>query len=105
MPSRRDALKKLAGLSALATLAPATLTAACSRNGDPQPTNGADDNFSAMVPVAGLGLYTVRAEMEKSVEATLAHIAKIGYREVEFAGYFGKSPAEIAAILKTNGLT
>ncbi|MEO7966704.1 MAG: sugar phosphate isomerase/epimerase, partial [Gemmatimonadaceae bacterium] len=53
----------------------------------------------------GLGLYTVRAEMEKSVEATLARIAKIGYREVEFAGYFGKSPAEIAAILKTNGLT
>jgi sugar phosphate isomerase/epimerase len=53
----------------------------------------------------GLQLYTVRSEMEKDVERTLAEVAKIGYHEVEFAGYFGKSPKEIRAILDASGLT
>ncbi len=53
----------------------------------------------------GVQLYTVRSEMEKSVDATLARVAGIGYKEVEFAGYFGKTPAEIAARLKSTGLT
>lgn len=53
----------------------------------------------------GLQLYTVRGEMQKGVEATLERVARIGYREVEFAGYFGKPPAEIARILKATGLT
>jgi sugar phosphate isomerase/epimerase len=100
VPSRRDAIKQLAGLSALATLAPASASAAALRSD----TKSSDDS-ATLVPVAGLGLYTVRSEMQKSVEATLARIAKIGYREVEFAGYFGKTPKEIAAILKANGLT
>src|SRR6266550_4114156 len=39
----------------------------------------------------GLQLYTVRHAMEKDVEGTIARVAAIGYREVEFAGYFGKS--------------
>lgn len=57
-------------------------------------------------PVApGVQLYTVRSEMEKGVDRTLARIATIGYREVEFAGYFGKKPAEIAQWLKANGLS
>lgn len=52
----------------------------------------------------GLQLYTVRSEMEKSVDATLARVANVGYTEVEFAGYFGKSPAEIRALLDNTGL-
>ena len=52
----------------------------------------------------GLQLYTVRREMQRSVEDTLAQVAKIGYREVEFAGYFDKSPKEIRALLDANGL-
>ena len=111
MHSRRDAIKKLAGLVALTTAAgPSCAQPAPDASSDAAPgdsgTNaaaGADD--TALISVAGLGLYTVRAEMEKSVEATLARVAKIGYKEVEFAGYFGKSPSEIAAILKANGLT
>lgn len=60
----------------------------------------------ARAPVPpGVQLYTVRSEMQKSVERTLARVAEIGYREVEFAGYFGKKPAEVAALLKANGLT
>lgn len=52
----------------------------------------------------GLQLYTVRDEMKKSVEATLARVAQIGYKEVEFAGFFGRSAQQIADALKANGL-
>ncbi len=53
----------------------------------------------------GLQLYTVRDAMERDVEATLARVATIGFREVEFAGYFGRQPAQIRALLTRNGLT
>ncbi len=52
----------------------------------------------------GLQLYTVRDEMKKDLEGTIAKVAGIGYKEVEFAGYFGKSPADVRAILDRNGL-
>lgn len=54
--------------------------------------------------LAGLQLYSVREAMAQDVPATLARIAGIGYREVEFAGYFGHSPAEIRRILADTGL-
>ena len=53
----------------------------------------------------GLQLYTVRTEMERDMERTLTRIAQIGYREVEFAGYFGRSPAQVRALLAARGLT
>jgi sugar phosphate isomerase/epimerase len=52
----------------------------------------------------GLQLYTVRDLMAKDVEGTLAAVAGAGYTEVEFAGYFGKTPAEIRAMLDRHGL-
>ena len=53
----------------------------------------------------GLQLYTVRDEMKKDVEGTIARVAASGYQEVEFAGYFDKTPAEIRAMLDHHGLT
>ena len=53
----------------------------------------------------GLQLYTVRHQMEKDVEATIARVAATGYREVEFAGYFGKSPRDVRALLDHHGLS
>jgi len=53
----------------------------------------------------GLQLYTLRSDMAQGVDATLARVAEIGYREVEFAGYFGRSPAEIRSGLEAAGLT
>ena len=53
----------------------------------------------------GLQLYTVRDEMKKDVEATIARVAATGYTEVEFAGYFGKRPAEVRAMLDRHGIT
>ncbi|HVZ50128.1 MAG TPA: sugar phosphate isomerase/epimerase family protein, partial [Gemmatimonadaceae bacterium] len=53
----------------------------------------------------GLELYTVRSEMGKDVAATLARVAKIGYREVEFAGYFNLPAGKVRELLEANGLT
>ncbi|MEX2155502.1 MAG: TIM barrel protein [Gemmatimonadales bacterium] len=53
----------------------------------------------------GVQLYTVRDKMKADVDGTLAAVAAVGYKEVEFAGYFDKSPAEIRAMLDRHGLT
>jgi sugar phosphate isomerase/epimerase len=53
----------------------------------------------------GLQLYTVRDAMKADVPGTIAKVAAIGYKEVEFAGYFNLPPTEISAILAKNGLT
>ncbi len=52
----------------------------------------------------GLQLYTVRSLMQQSVERTLEQVAAIGYKEVEFAGHFERTPAQIKSTLKANGL-
>ena len=53
----------------------------------------------------GVQLYTVRHLMKDDFDGTIAGIAKIGFKEVEFAGYFGKTPQEVQATLVKNGLT
>ncbi|HTJ85745.1 MAG TPA: sugar phosphate isomerase/epimerase [Terriglobales bacterium] len=59
----------------------------------------------------GLELYTVRDALGKDFEGTLARVAKIGYKEVEFAGMFAKlpdftpAPKHALEVLKANGLT
>lgn len=61
----------------------------------------ADDKIDKI----GLQLYTVRDEMKISVERTLANVARIGYREVEFAGYFNRPAPALKQLLKRNGLS
>ena len=53
----------------------------------------------------GVQLYTVRNQMRESVEKTLEQVARIGYKEVELAGLFQRTPAQFAGLLKANGLT
>jgi sugar phosphate isomerase/epimerase len=60
---------------------------------------------AAKIDKVGLQLYTVRDLMKTDVEGTLAHVAQIGYKEVEFAGYFGHPPEHIRAFLDRNGLS
>ena len=52
----------------------------------------------------GLQLYSVRDEMEKDMDSTLARVKTMGYDYVEFAGYFGKTAEEVKALLDKNGL-
>ncbi len=53
----------------------------------------------------GLQLYTVRTEMPKDFDGTIAKVAATGYKEVEFAGYFDHSPKDVRAVIDKNGLT
>lgn len=63
----------------------------------------------------GLQLYTVRDLMQQDFHGTLAHVASIGYKEVELAGfnqdgsgkitYFNQSPKDFRAAIDSQGLT
>ena len=53
----------------------------------------------------GMQLYMVRRELEKDFEGTLKRVAGLGYREVEFAGYFNHPPKEVRAALDRYGLS
>jgi len=53
----------------------------------------------------GLQLYTVRGELKKDFDGTIAKVAATGYKEVEFAeDYGGHSPKDVRALLDKNGL-
>lgn len=114
MQDRRSFLARLGasvGATALGATGLSQLAAACTSAGSS--ANDADSSARAAgsaprTPSAGraigVQLYTVRNEMQRDVEGTLARIAGIGYQEVEFAGYYDKSPAEVRAMLSRTGL-
>jgi len=52
----------------------------------------------------GIQLWTVKSEAEKDFEGTLRKLYALGFREIEFAGFYGKSTADAAKLLKTIGL-
>ncbi len=52
----------------------------------------------------GVQLYTVRNEMAKDFEGSLKKIAEIGYKQVEFAGYYNRTPQQVKEILSRYGL-
>jgi sugar phosphate isomerase/epimerase len=53
----------------------------------------------------GVQLYTVRDLMKDDFDGTIAKVAAIGYKEVEFAGYFGRTGQQVRAVLDKNGLS
>ena len=55
------------------------------------------------IPV-GLELYSVREQCAKDLPGTIAAVAKIGYKGVEFAGYHGRSAKDLRKLLDDNGL-
>jgi sugar phosphate isomerase/epimerase len=80
-------------------LGAAAFLAACSRPGN--------ETVAASTPKApplGVQLYSVRDLMAQDVAATLDLVASAGFQEVEFAGYFEHSPAEMRAMLNAAGL-
>jgi sugar phosphate isomerase/epimerase len=64
---------------------------------------GAADDHK--IEEVGLQLYTVRDQMKADFDGSLAKVASIGYKEVEFAGYFGRTPQQVRAALEKNGLS
>jgi sugar phosphate isomerase/epimerase len=53
----------------------------------------------------GLQLFSVRDVAAKDFNGALAMVASLGYQEVEAAGFFDHSAAEVKKALKDNGLT
>jgi sugar phosphate isomerase/epimerase len=58
---------------------------------------------AAKIPV-GLQLYSVRADCRADFPGTIEKVAKIGYKGVEFAGYWDRSAKDIRKMLDDNGL-
>lgn len=56
------------------------------------------------LPGWGVQLYTLRDVMADRPEETLEALAEIGYAEVELAGLYGRSPAEMRSMLDAVGL-
>jgi sugar phosphate isomerase/epimerase len=55
------------------------------------------------IPV-GVQLYSVRKECEKDLEGTIKAVAKMGYKGVEFAGYYGRDAKTLKKLLDGVGL-
>ncbi len=89
MTTRRDLLRTLSAVALGATL-PRALHAAAA------PSRALDG--------IGVQLYTLRAAMRNDPEGTLARIASIGFDEIEWWGEFGRTPAQLRALLDQHGL-
>src|SRR5258708_19429093 len=100
--------RTFSGTSIAATLAAAAKPAWAADSAyylDPDPVGVAHS-----IDRVGLQLYTVRDAMKTDFEGTIAKVAATGYKEAEFAGifaadagYFGRSPKDVRAILDKNG--
>jgi sugar phosphate isomerase/epimerase len=55
------------------------------------------------IPI-GLQLYSVRQDCEKDLPKVLETVGKIGYKGVEFAGYYGRTASDLRKMLDDNGL-
>lgn len=53
----------------------------------------------------GIQMYSVRDLTEKDLAFALQKVSEIGYKSVEFAGFFGHSAEEVKAMLEQFGLT
>lgn len=112
MLTRREAVRRL-GLAAAGAMAAGGL--ACSADAGEAGAGAAAESTGSTargtegaaggLGVLGIQLYTLRGEMQRHVAETLTGVAEIGYREVEFAGYFGHSPSEIREMLDATGLS
>ena len=52
----------------------------------------------------GIQLYSVRQQLAQDYEATLVEVAKAGFTEVEAAGYYNHTAAEVKSALQKAGL-
>lgn len=59
---------------------------------------------AAPIKNIGIQLYTIRNMMNADMEGSLAKVAEIGYREVEFFNYYERSAKDVKEMLVQNGL-
>jgi sugar phosphate isomerase/epimerase len=87
--NRRAFLKGMAGLAGLGLAAGCRSAASTSRI--------ASAAYWADRP--GVQLYTVRSLLQQDFEGTVEQVAAIGYKEVEFAGYYNRTPEQVRQLL------
>lgn len=82
--------------------------AACSNSSDTDSssddTSSGSNATASSLPAIGLQLYTIRSVLENDFPGTMQQVAELGYDEVEFAGYYDRSPEEIGTMLDDLGL-
>ena len=61
-------------------------------------------NHHNKIPL-GIQLWTVKGEAEKDLEGTMRKLYALGFREIEFAGYYGKTPADLGKLMKGIGFS
>lgn len=52
----------------------------------------------------GLTLYSIQDDVEKDMDASLKAVKEMGYDYIELGGFYGRSPEEIAELLKKHDL-
>lgn len=88
---RRDFLNKTLGFSAISIAGMSGLLSSCADN-----VNG--------IKNPGIQLYTIRDMMSEDMEGSLAKVAEVGYKEVEFFNYYNRSATDVKNMLDQNGL-
>ncbi|RZK17729.1 MAG: sugar phosphate isomerase/epimerase [Pedobacter sp.] len=101
MTTRRSFIQKTGLAAAAALLSPSVITSALA-----QP---------AKISKIGIGLFTLREQLTADVKATIEHVAKIGYNQVEtyygypgkyeVKGFWGLEAKDFNILLKNNNLT
>jgi sugar phosphate isomerase/epimerase len=66
-------------------------------------SGAAQAEASKKIPV-GLQMYSLRDQCKTDLPGMLTAVSKIGYKGVEFAGYHGRTAAELRKMLDDNGL-
>lgn len=103
--TRRDLLRTL-GAASLSAAVVGVLPRALRGATRGLPFDAPFGSASESRALAGLGvqLYTLRAEMRRAPDATIARIATLGFDEIEWWGDWDRSPAQLRALLDRHGL-
>jgi sugar phosphate isomerase/epimerase len=99
---RRTFLRALGAATGAALLGP--VAACASRASAAAATAGPPADAARAGMRLGIQLYTVREAMARDADATLATLRAIGYRDVELAGTYGRTPAAMRTLLDRHGL-
>jgi len=98
--------KSMSNLNRRAFVKSAVATGFLGSIGNPLSALAAAKNIDVMGKISDISvqLYTVRRLMRENVEKTIADVAKIGYSQVEFAGYYDRTAKQIKDMLDANDL-
>jgi sugar phosphate isomerase/epimerase len=96
--SRRTFLFELAAMGV-----GTSVLASCARAASVGTAAGAAAGGGANPSMIGIQMYTVRDQLQTDFDGTVEKIARIGYKNLEFAGYYNHTPEQVRALLDRVG--